>query len=39
MDIVSRISQYGTGAEVVERKQHEDDAGVRATVQPDEQAP
>jgi hypothetical protein len=38
MDIVSRISQYGTG-KVVERKQHEDDAGVRATVQPDEQAP
>jgi hypothetical protein len=38
MDIVSRISQYGTG-KVVERKQHEDDASVRAKVQPDEQAP
>jgi AMP-binding enzyme len=39
MDIVSRISQYGMGTQVVERGQHEDDAGVRATVQPDEQAP
>jgi hypothetical protein len=36
MDIVSRISQYGMGTQVVERKQREDDAGELATVQPDE---
>jgi hypothetical protein len=39
MDVVSRISQYGMGTQDVERTQREDDAGVRATVQPDEQAP
>ena len=38
MDIVSRISHYGLGTQVVEREQREDDAGALATVEPDEQA-
>ena len=39
MDVVARISQYGMGTQVVERKQREDDAGVLGTAQRDEQAP
>jgi hypothetical protein len=38
MDIVSRISQYGVGTQVVQRKQREDDAGALATVQRDERS-
>jgi hypothetical protein len=38
MDIVSRISQYGMGTQVAERKQREDEAGALATVQPDERS-